>query len=181
MKQVLQLDHGNASDSVLLANIYAAAGKWDLSASIQQQRKDGGVKKQLDCTWIEVNNEVHRFVVDDQDHPEIAEICAKLKRFSGEMKNVGYVPDTKFVLHDVDGDERQLHLCYHSEKLAIAFGLISMPPGIVLHILKNLHVWGDCHTSIKFVAKIVGRLIIVRGANRFHHFEDSVCSCRGYW
>jgi hypothetical protein len=51
------LDHGNASDSVLLANIYAAGGKWDLSGSIQQQRKDGGVKKQLDCTWIEVNNE----------------------------------------------------------------------------------------------------------------------------
>jgi hypothetical protein len=51
------LDHGNASDSVLLATIYAAGGKWDLSGSIQQQRKDGGVKKQLDCTWIEVNNE----------------------------------------------------------------------------------------------------------------------------
>ncbi len=166
MKQVLQLD------SVLLANIYAAAGKWDLSASIQQQWKDGGVKKQLDCTWIEVNNEVHRFVVDDQDHPEIAEIaqCAKLKRLCGEMKNMGYVSDTKFVLRDVDEEERQLHLCYHSEKLAIAFGLISMPPGIVLRILKNLHVCGDCHTSIKFIAKIVGRFIIVRGANRFHHF-----------
>ncbi len=82
---------------MLLANIYAAAGKWELSASsIQQQRKDDGLKKQLDCTWIEVNNEVHRFVVDDQlDHPEIAEICAKLKRLSGEMKNMGYVPDTK--------------------------------------------------------------------------------------
>jgi hypothetical protein len=175
------LDHGNASDSVLLANIYAAAGKWDLSASIQQQRKDGGVKKHRDWTWIEVNNEVHRFVVDDQDHPEIAEICAKLKRLSGEMKNVGYVLDTKFVLHDVDEEERQLHLYYHSEKLAIAFGLISMAPGIVLQILKNLHVCGGYHTSIKFIAKIVGRLIIVRDANRFHHFEDSVCSCRDYW
>jgi hypothetical protein len=86
----------------------------------------------------------------------------------------------KFVLRDVDEEERQLHLCYYSEKLAIAFvGLISMSPGIVLHILKNLHVCGDCHTSIiKFIAKIVGRLIIVRGANHFHHFEDSVCSCR---
>jgi hypothetical protein len=120
-------------------------------------------------------------VVDDQDHPEIDESCAKLKRLSGEMKNMGYVSDTKFVLRDVDEEERHLHLCYHSEKLAIAFGLISMPPGIVLHILKNLHVCGDCHTSIKFIEKIVGRLIIVRGANRFHRFEDSICSCRDYW
>ncbi|CAM6059522.1 unnamed protein product [Sphagnum tenellum] len=59
--------------------------------------------------------------------------------------------------------------------------IVNLPPGIVLHILKNLHVCGDCHTSIKFIAKIVGRLIVVRGANRFHHFEDSICSCRDYW
>jgi hypothetical protein len=36
------------------------------------------VKKQLCCTWIEVNNEVHTFVVDDEDHPQIIEIHAKL-------------------------------------------------------------------------------------------------------
>ncbi|CAN5960687.1 unnamed protein product [Sphagnum jensenii] len=33
------------------------------------KKKERGVKKQLCCTWIEVNNEVHTFVVDDEDHP----------------------------------------------------------------------------------------------------------------
>jgi hypothetical protein len=31
-------------------------------------------------TWIEVNNEVHTFVVDDQDHPQMIEIHAELQR-----------------------------------------------------------------------------------------------------
>jgi hypothetical protein len=54
------------------------------------------------------------------------------------MKELGYVPDTKFVLHDVEDEDRMLHLGHHSEKLAIAFGLISTPPGTTLHIFKNL-------------------------------------------
>jgi hypothetical protein len=38
------------------------------------------VKKQLDLTWIEVNNEVHMFVGDDRHHPQMIEICAELQR-----------------------------------------------------------------------------------------------------
>jgi hypothetical protein len=64
---------------VLLSNIYAAGGKWELSAKVQQQRKERHVKKKLGCTWIEVKNEVHTFVVDDQDHPQMIEIHAELK------------------------------------------------------------------------------------------------------
>jgi hypothetical protein len=42
-----------------------------------------------------VNNEVHTFVVGDQDHPQIMEIHE-------ELHGAGYVPCTKFVLHDVE-------------------------------------------------------------------------------
>jgi hypothetical protein len=44
--------------------------------------------------WIEVNNEGCTLVVDDQDHPQMIEIRAKLQRLSGLMHNVGYVPST---------------------------------------------------------------------------------------
>ncbi|CAN5970524.1 unnamed protein product [Sphagnum jensenii] len=73
------------------------------------------------------------------------------------------------------------HLCHHSEKLAIAFGLMSTDPGTPLRIVKNLRVCEDCHTSTKFISKIVRRKIIVRDVNRFHHFENGVCSCKDYW
>ncbi|CAM6033764.1 unnamed protein product [Sphagnum compactum] len=180
-KEVIDLDPGNSAGYVLLSNIYAAAGKWDISADIQCQRLERGVKKEPGRTWIEVNNEMHSFMVDDQGHPHITEIHAKLRKLSAQMEEIGYVPDTRFVLHDVDEEEKALQLCYHSEKLAIAFGLISTPPGTSLRIFKNLRICGDCHTATKFISRIVGRTIIVRDAHRFHHFEDGYCSCRDYW
>ncbi|CAK9226167.1 unnamed protein product [Sphagnum troendelagicum] len=181
VKRVLELDPADAAGYVLLSNIYAAAGKWDLSANVQQLRKERGVKKQPGCTWIEVNNKVHTFVVDDKHHPQMVHIEAELERLSCKMKDAGYVPDTRFALHDVDEEEKMLHLRQHSEKLAIAFGLISTSPGTPLRIFKNLRICGDCHTFTKLVSKLVGRVIIVRDANRFHHFEDGLCSCRDYW
>jgi hypothetical protein len=97
------------------------------------------------------------------------------------MKDAGYVPDITFMLHDVEEEEKLFHLCHHSEKLAIAYGLISTPPGTPIRIFKNLRVCGDCHSAAKFIAKLVGRAIIIRDANRFHHFENGLCSCKDYW
>ncbi len=165
---------------MLLSNRYAATGNLELSESVERQRKERGAKKQPGRTWIEVNNVVHTFVVDDQIHPQVIKIRAELKRLSSLMHDVGYVPDTKFVLHDVEEEEKVFPLCHHSEKLAIAFGLMSTDPGTPLRIVKNLRVCEDCHTSTKFISKIV-RIFIVRDANQFHHFENGVCSCKDYW
>jgi len=91
------------------------------------------------------------------------------------------IPCSLNLQHDVEEEEKVFHLCYHSEKLTIAFGLISTPPGMPLCVIKNCWVCGDCHTSTKFIAKILGREIIVRDANCVHHFKDDLCSCRDYW
>ena len=97
------------------------------------------------------------------------------------MKAVGYVPETKFVLHDVQEEQKGALLCFHSEKLAVSFGLISPPMEKTIRIMKNLQMCGDFHNAIKFISKVVKREIVVRDTNRFHHFEDGVCSCRDYW
>lgn len=97
------------------------------------------------------------------------------------MKEAGYVPNMRFVLNDVEEEQMENILCYHSEKLAIAFGLLNTPTGTPIRIIKNLRACGDCHSSTKFISKIVGREIIVRDSNRFHHFKDGRCSRRDYW
>jgi hypothetical protein len=63
------------------------------------------------------------------------------------MKEAGYVPDTNFVLHDVEEEVKEHMLYSHSEKLAIAFGLINTSPGTPIRITKNLRVCGDCHNA----------------------------------
>jgi hypothetical protein len=118
-----------------------------------------------------VSTEVDTFVANDQDHPQIVEICEELKKLSGQMQNLHFMMCRR---------KRFFHRCHHSKKLAIAFVLISTPLDTPLHIFKNLQVCGDCHNSIKFIAKIAGRAIIVRDVNCFHHFEDGVCSCMNY-
>jgi hypothetical protein len=79
-KQILELVPENAAGCMLLSSICDAVGNSHLCENVEQHRKARGVKKQLGHTWIEVNNEVHTFVVDDQDHPQIIEIHAELLR-----------------------------------------------------------------------------------------------------
>lgn len=109
------------------------------------------------------------------------ETYEKLKGLRGQMREAGYVPDTRYVLHDIDQEAKEQALQYHSERLAIAYGLISTPPRTTLRIMKNLRICGDCHNAIKIMSKIVGRELIVRDNKRFHHFKDGKCSCGDYW
>ncbi|KAJ7548560.1 hypothetical protein O6H91_07G017300 [Diphasiastrum complanatum] len=179
--RVVKLEPKNAAPYVLLSNIYAAAGRKDELAKIRNEMKDAGVKKMPGCSWIEVDNKVHAFVVGDATHPQSKEILAELDRLVGLMKEAGYVPDLSFVLDDVEDEGKENALCLHSEKLAIAFGLINTPPRTPIRIKKNLRVCGDCHNATKIISKIVAREIIVMDANRSHHFKDGFCICGDYW
>ncbi|KAH9319021.1 hypothetical protein KI387_020790, partial [Taxus chinensis] len=100
---------------------------------------------------------------------------------SWTMKEAGYLPETDRVPHDVEEELKESIVFHHSEKLAIAFGLLNIPLGKPVRIIKNLRVCSDCHTAIKFICKIAQRQIVVRDASRFHHFQDGLCSCADYW
>ncbi|WOL19568.1 hypothetical protein Cni_G28370 [Canna indica] len=113
--------------------------------------------------------------------PKRREAYEKVRQLHEQMRAAGYVPDTRFVLHDIDEEAKAQALMYHSERLAIAYGLINTPPGTTLRVMKNLRICGDCHAAVKLISKIEGREIIVRDNKRFHHFRDGVCSCRDYW
>ncbi|KAI3833912.1 hypothetical protein MKW92_042720 [Papaver armeniacum] len=143
--------------------------------------KDRGVKKDRGVSWLEINKTNHVFGVEDALHPQRDEIYKKMAELWKEIKKLGFVPDTKAVLHDLDEELKDEILSHHSEKLAIAFGLISTPEKTTLRIIKNLRVCNDCHSAIKYISKLVQREIVVRDVTRFHHFKDGLCSCGDYW
>ncbi|XP_057812661.2 pentatricopeptide repeat-containing protein At4g02750 [Cryptomeria japonica] len=180
-ERLLDLEPECASTYVLLANSYAAAGRWDDVRLVRIMMRDRGIKKDPGCSWIEFQNKVHRFVVDDSSHPQTHAIYKLLEALTEKIKEEGYVPETNFVLHDIEGEQKEHMLCYHSEKLAIAFGISNIPPGATIRVIKNLRMCGDCHTATKFISKTVGREIVVRDASRFHHFMNGFCSCKDYW
>ncbi|XP_042509066.1 pentatricopeptide repeat-containing protein At4g14850 [Macadamia integrifolia] len=178
---LFELDPHDSGNHVILSNMFAAAGRWEEATVVRKEMKDVGIKKGPGCSWITVKNAVHVFQAKDSSHERNNEIQAMLAKLRREMKAAGYIPDTNFALYDLEEEEKESEVWYHSEKLALAFGLICIPPGVPIRITKNLRVCGDCHSAIKFISGIVGREIIVRDNNRFHRFRDNQCSCRDYW
>lgn len=167
---------------MLLSNAYAAAGRYADAARARKAMRDKGVKKETGLSWLEAaGGAVHTFVSGDQSHARSDEIYRILEEVGEKMEKAGYVVDTSFVLRDVDGEEKRMSVWYHSERLAIAFGLLTVPEGRPIRVMKNLRVCGDCHNAINFVSKVTGRVVILRDNNRFHRFEDGVCSCGDYW
>ncbi|XP_042482987.1 pentatricopeptide repeat-containing protein At3g46790, chloroplastic-like isoform X3 [Macadamia integrifolia] len=181
IEKLIDLEPNDAGNYVILSNIYAQVGNWEGVSKVRKLMKERGLKKSIACSWIEVKNKVHAFLAGDTSHPKSDEIYAEVERLRGLMKDAGYVPDTAPVFHDIEDDEKTAMVCSHSEKLAIAFGLLSTPPGKRLLVTKNLRVCDDCHVAIKFISRITEREIVVRDVNRYHHFKDGVCSCGDYW
>ncbi|XP_022968412.1 pentatricopeptide repeat-containing protein At5g04780, mitochondrial-like [Cucurbita maxima] len=180
-EMLLTLEPEKSGTHVLLANIYASTGMWDNVAKIRKMMKDSLVKKEPGMSWIEVKDKVYTFIVGDRNHPRSIEIYAKVDELRELLSKAGYFPMIETDLHDVEQTEKEEHLWQHSEKLAVAFGLIATPPGAPIRVKKNLRVCIDCHTAFKFISKLVAREIIVRDLNRFHHFRDGSCSCADYW
>ncbi|KAK4374228.1 hypothetical protein RND71_004905 [Anisodus tanguticus] len=77
------------------------------------------------------------------------------------IESAGYVPDSDGIQQDIDEEESENPLNYHSEKLAIAFGLLKSKPGEILRITKNLRVCKDCHQASKLISKVYDRKIII--------------------
>ncbi|KAG1354166.1 putative Pentatricopeptide repeat-containing protein [Cocos nucifera] len=180
-EKLFELEPGNAGNYVLLSNIYAAKGMWDGVDKVRDLMKSMRVRKNPGCSWIEIKNKVHMMLAGDKSHPQMNQIADRLEKLSVEMKRLGYLPSTDFVLQDVEEQDKEQILCGHSEKLAIALGLINTSHGTPLRVIKNLRICGDCHVAIKFISSFERREIFVRDTNRFHHFKDGVCSCGDYW
>ncbi|XP_020226168.1 pentatricopeptide repeat-containing protein At5g66520-like [Cajanus cajan] len=180
-KRVIELDPGNSGRYVMLGNIYASSGKWEQVASVRKWMDERGVKKEPGFSIIEMEGVVNEFVAGGRDHPLAETIYDKVYEMLESIRVVGYVPDTDDVLHDLVEEERENPLFYHSEKLAIAYGLLKTKRGETLRVTKNLRVCKDCHQASKLISKVYGCDIIIRDRNRFHQFSNGECSCKDYW
>ncbi|KAK2631339.1 hypothetical protein EUGRSUZ_L03054 [Eucalyptus grandis] len=143
--------------------------------------RDKGIVKQPGRSWVIIKGQKHLFFSGDKSHPLSENIYWKLESLNMKLKELGYVPNKRFSLHDVKDEQKEESLFYHSERLAIAFALITTVEGSTLTVMKNLCICGDCHSAIKLIAKIVDHEIIVRDSSHSHHFRSGICSCGDYW
>lgn len=180
-KKIQLMGPEGTGNFVLMSNIYSSVGRWNDAAYIRSIQKNQGYKKSPGCSWVEISGVIHGFIGGDQSHPQSASINNKLQELLVQMKTLGYRADSSFVLHDIEEEEKEQILLYHSEKIAIAFGILNTSPGNHILVTKNLRVCVDCHTAIKFMTLLTKREITVRDASRFHHFKNGMCNCQNFW
>lgn len=180
-QHLFEIDDGTLGYYSLLCNFYADNGKWDDVARLRKMMREIGLTVDPGCSWVEVKGKVHAFLSGDDFHPQIKEIAAVLEGFYEKMVAAG-VSGIESSTSEVESSKAEV-LCGHSERLAIAFGLINTAPGMPILVTKNLYMCKSCHNTIKFMSKVVRREISVRDTEHFHQFNDGVCSCRdeGYW
>lgn len=180
-RKLIELDPNHDGFHVLLSNIVASKGDWNGVHEIRGIMMQHGVVKTPGCSMIEADGVVHEFLAGDKKHPRMKEIEVMLDEMAQKLKMEGYAPDTNEVSFDIDEEEKETALFRHSEKLAIAFGLIATSPPSPIRIIKNLRICNDCHMAAKFISKAFGRDIVLRDRHRFHHFKQGSCSCNDYW
>uniref|UniRef100_A0A0D9XVA8 DYW domain-containing protein n=1 Tax=Leersia perrieri TaxID=77586 RepID=A0A0D9XVA8_9ORYZ len=180
-KRLLELDPFDDSAYVLLSNLYATNARWVDVDKLRSHMKTINVNKRPACSWLKLKNEVNTFGIGDRGHKHAEKIYAKLDEILLKLKEVGYTADTSSALHDTDEEQKEQNLWNHSEKLALAYGLIVVPEGSMIRIFKNLRVCSDCHLVFKLVSLVLNREIVLRDPYRFHHFKGGSCSCLDFW
>ncbi|PKU64380.1 pentatricopeptide repeat-containing protein At3g02330, mitochondrial isoform X1 [Dendrobium catenatum] len=90
LEKILLLEPDDSSACILLSNIYAEVGRWDQVSRMRKMMRRSLMKKEPGCSWIEVNSEMHAFIVGDISHPLSELIFKLLDNLIGEMILAGY-------------------------------------------------------------------------------------------
>lgn len=180
-ERLVAMEPENAGNYVLLSNLCAMAGRTEAVEAARGEMTRRGLRKVAGYSAVEVGGVAYVFHMGERRHPRAAEIYRFLEELEGRMREVGYSPETATVMHEVEEEEREIALRHHSERLAVAFGIMSTPGGAAVRVVKNLRICGDCHAAVKLMSAVAGREIIVRDKHRFHHFQGGSCSCGDFW
>eukprot|EP00026_Physarum_polycephalum_P001283 Phypoly_transcript_01284.p1 GENE.Phypoly_transcript_01284~~Phypoly_transcript_01284.p1 ORF type:complete len:1084 (+),score=72.14 Phypoly_transcript_01284:226-3477(+) len=179
VEKIKNFDPKCGATYVTLGNIYASAGLHDKASVLRTTMIKNGISKIPGISWlIDQDGVCHKFYANDTFHPQIAQVNAKWEELA---KLVNYVPDLDWVLHNESDEKKHIRLCKHSEKLALCYGLISLPTDATIYISKNLRMCGDCHAATALISRVLQRTIVVRDAKIFHMFEDGKCRCNNQY
>nr|XP_027073842.1 pentatricopeptide repeat-containing protein At5g44230 [Coffea arabica] len=181
-KQLFQLEPDGIGNYVLLSHIYASAGRWEDVSRVRKLIRAKRLIKTPSLSMVEdENGGLHNFYSDDTIHPESKLIKQTLQDLLKRLKVHGYQPILSSAPYDVSDEEKERILLTHSEKLALAYSLLTTSANCVIRITKNLRICEDCHSVMSRASQLTSREIVVRDNLRFHHFRKGICSCGDFW
>ncbi|RRT43440.1 hypothetical protein B296_00025907 [Ensete ventricosum] len=180
-ERIMELEPHAPASYVLLYNMYLDAGRKSFAMRARDLMKERGVKKEPGLSWIEIGASVHSFVAGDNSHPESHAIYDKLEEMLSKIEKMGYIKMEALEINGSSPKQTGGFVNHHSEKLAVALGMIRLPQLAPIRVMKNLRVCVDCHTAMKLFSESEKREIVLRDPFRFHRFRGGSCSCGDYW
>lgn len=174
-EQLLKLKPKDRESYAMLLDIFVSAGRWEDVAVVKNLMREEKLSETDDWSWIRIKDKVYSFKPNDGLHPQSAEIFKVLDELVENAKGFGYKQQESFELTDEESAS-----VYHSEKLAIAFGLLNTPIVSPILVIKSTTMCRDCHNFIKIITSLTAREIIVRDSKRLHKFVNGHCTCRDF-
>uniref|UniRef100_M8CE99 DYW domain-containing protein n=1 Tax=Aegilops tauschii TaxID=37682 RepID=M8CE99_AEGTA len=186
--RVSEFNQDVAGALVVMSNAYTSAGQTENAAAVWSNMRRRGIQKDPGCSWIEIKDIPYVFYAGlvSPAGARAGEVMMLLDELEGKMREKGYkggLGSTRvFDAHEEDGEDGKGEMVgVHSEVLALGFGLLVIPKGMTIRVMKNLRMCCDCHDAFKLISDIMEREFVVRDLNRFHHFKLGSCSCNDYW
>ncbi|KAI9195216.1 hypothetical protein LWI28_012753 [Acer negundo] len=89
MKYLVDMDPNGDFNYVLLANMYAAVGRWDGSGKIRRKMKGLGIQNKPGISSVEIGSSIHEFMAGDKSHNETENIYSMLELLSFDLRLCG--------------------------------------------------------------------------------------------
>ncbi|KAJ4965115.1 hypothetical protein NE237_016964 [Protea cynaroides] len=172
----MELEPENPLNYRLVPQIHALVG----GSEVRKPKMINGTSRSLGCSWIEIKNTVHTFITGDQSLPNSESLYSQLNCIAEKVRVAA--PGSHDTQLCIEEEENEDIAGIHSEKLAIAFALISSPySSKSIRIVKNFRLCRDCHRTAKIFSSVYEREIYLSDPKCLHHFKNGQCSCRDYW
>ncbi|GMH28742.1 hypothetical protein Nepgr_030585 [Nepenthes gracilis] len=168
VRHILSMEPQDPSSFILMSNIYSASCRWHCSETMRAEMRRKGFRKLPARSWLVHESRIHAFYARDKSHLEFKDIKSGLEILIIECQRAGYVPDTSFVLHEVEEGQKPDFLFHHSAKLAVTYGILMARAGRPVRVSKNIILCGDCHNFLKHVSVVTKKEICVRDTSGFH-------------
>ncbi|KAH1051365.1 hypothetical protein GLYMA_08G152900v4 [Glycine max] len=116
--------HGQGKEAIEFFQRTVLEGLWSDASKVRALMKTKVYTRNARCSFIAHGKKICCFVVDDYSHPDSDKIHKKLEEIMRKIQEVGFVSETESILHDVDEEVKTDMINKHSEKIALAFGLL---------------------------------------------------------
>ncbi|XP_047174228.1 pentatricopeptide repeat-containing protein At1g28690, mitochondrial-like [Vigna umbellata] len=87
-EKLFSLDPNPTFAFVVLSNMYAILGRWGQKTKLRKRLQSLELRKDPGCSWIELNNDIHLFFVEDKTHPYSDVIYATVDHITSTINSI---------------------------------------------------------------------------------------------